>query len=1404
MSEVFILFTEKKIHYDGYDTTHSDGDVLIEKETSPSLGRFAVTLPVTFFDYSRNVSLLHECKPFVIKVVDINRHQWYYKKQIKLLAKNTVIDKEANSNTKVQRKDSPLNVGVEKVEMNMHGEVLKPKIRPVDMSTFVDYNKLIKRNSSKELIKHVKEDEKNCMPRPLGFKRLKNIDFKKNVGLVGLKLSHIVHLNVSNAIIANTRPKDKKEVQSTAVKCGNSAKYHSTSNSNKQKSYSKIEDKTKELLKTEQDSIKLNSSNKDSSEGNVNVKELSITSINSKLNKGCDKKVETANDLVNKMFFVNEYVNPNEEKHDSIKKVVENPILTEMLNNSTISLKSNNFVGQHIKFDPGVSTTIRELGRKAKLNGFQKVSKKVTEYKNLKYNNNKIISTKRTVDGKTKVPSECNKDKKKINNKKKDEISDTSKHSSGIKEALNKDNALKMVVSKTPSTVLNANQNFDPGRIAKKHTTGDNNKSITIKTQDLTHSTCNGKQPNICASVITGKCLPDNVLQNDNNNVLNYYQMSSKTYPTITNPSMSHFSEHNFRRPAVGNRQLCSFYIEKSGQAKNISVPITKTDAPESHVVSGAASQILMHINSNNDKSAVLVENSATKENSVIQGTSLPLVTARHSNLPKIVQTKALSHNANENIVQNANHTLAAGKPTETKKSRTILAFTDVTINEQVILKHSPLRVYGKFDAKDDIIGRMNNPEIYVSNTTSKSSVNIEDDSKITVNQGQQLVQEKPSKPNVFVQNHQPSSSPIQEIIQRRKSDTTYCVNVGNNSSTLNKVNSIGRFGGSSGIPVKAAFTGNFKGSGVASQGSHGDYIANGNQKGVSSFAQDKNNIHQRFPMTYTNNMGNFGSNMNMIHFFTGGNVGLDVNGPHNNKAVPIYQPVPQQHAGYQPIQSFVSNRWTQGQNRISHMENNLMNTISVDQGSLDPHVMQNEVPMNNVHCAPIYNNILQDMNLPVQYYNPNQSNSFRPYLYPPPPPPPPVQTTGTFYPPTSVNSQSQSTLVPFSVTNSSSIIGRNNSGIIRKINIIAVPLTDKENLSKISSGFTNTVENLDNKPANSKLEMLEELSKVITDIPPDSPVKEEKIPSYQPIKSNDPKADFSNLSDLSPNLNTQSGSIPATDKLTEGVLGSTEVVSAPDRNVPTLTMSDNNMHTKKQANTNVSSPKLSKRDSPMKNPSKCTIAYPRKNVTERSPTEASTEKHSNTLASSSSRKIQNFKKPRPLTEATYPDMRKMLSTNPQVRPGPLSKKPKLHLFQKPNRDQREKLVSPAADIGYSPPILPILTYEKTLEHIAQAHAGTRNIAEKDEFTPNARNRRSQKNCKKRKLFEEDKQMTQDKSVKKISLDEYKKRVGKKSEKDYCTNDMTIKLECKTEKFVHTKHGSDLDLGYDSDSTMIL
>ncbi|XP_026333408.1 uncharacterized protein LOC113240344 isoform X2 [Hyposmocoma kahamanoa] len=36
---------ENKFQHDGYDPADSDGDVLIEKEPLPSLGRFAVTLP---------------------------------------------------------------------------------------------------------------------------------------------------------------------------------------------------------------------------------------------------------------------------------------------------------------------------------------------------------------------------------------------------------------------------------------------------------------------------------------------------------------------------------------------------------------------------------------------------------------------------------------------------------------------------------------------------------------------------------------------------------------------------------------------------------------------------------------------------------------------------------------------------------------------------------------------------------------------------------------------------------------------------------------------------------------------------------------------------------------------------------------------------------------------------------------------------------------------------------------------------------------------------------------------------------------------------------------------------------------------------------------------------------------
>lgn len=1444
MFDVFILFTETKSQHDGYDPADSDGDVLIEK--SPSLGRFAVTLPVTFFDNTRNVNLLNKCRPFLIKLVDVKKHQWYYKKQNQILSKNIAIEREAYSNTELQRNESVLDICTENEELNTHREALKPKIRPVDITAYADYNRSIKRNSFQQ-IKHLKETEKNCyLPRPLGFKKVEYIDFKKNVGLVGLKISHTEDLNVSNAKIANERPNDKIEVQATLAKCGDSAKLHSTCSSDKQKPYSKTENKTKELLKTDQDNIILCSTNKDSSEDNVNVKEPLISLNNNRVNKEFEEKVENAKESVKINFFMSENIKPNEEKRDKIEKV---------------TTSNNSLVGQHIKSNPGILNTKGELDKNTKLSfTSHKISQKVTKCKDIKDGKNKIKSVTQTVDGRTKVLSECKKDNEKLKNENKDKILDASKHCSGLKETLNKGNVCgMMVIPKKPNAILNANRNFDLARNGKTFTTGDQTTKAPEITQDVNYY---GKQHFTYPIVPTGKCLPDNGLRT-NNNMLNYYpHISSQNYSSVTNTSI--FTQHDFRIPAVGNNQLCPFYVDYFDQSKNISAPITKTNKPESHIVTESPSQMSMHINSNNGKTVALVQNIDTKENSMIQRTSLPLVTARHSNLPAIVQRKVCSQKANVNSLQNANNTLYAGKLMEIKQARDILAIPDGTSNKKVNSKQSAPRVYGMFDAKGNVISRLDNQEIHLRRAVSKSNANNEESSKTTINEGliqvvqgrrktpvvinhqpnpinhseinriyvrpafsksnireqnsdipadqvpSQVVQQKRNTSDCVVINHQSNSSLIgcdqlcepQEMIAKRKSDTS-CVNVLNNSATLNKVNYNGYFSGPNSVPVMPALAVHLDGTRVPSHGYHGEFIANSsNQMGMSSYAQEKNYVPQRFPMTYTNNMGNFGNNMNMNHVFTGDTEGLNINVPHNNTAMPMYQPMPQQHAGYQnqgqPIQSFVGNRPTPG-----HMQRSMLNMIPVNQGLPYPHMMQNEVPMNNVQCAPIYNNMLQNRNPPVEgsYYNPNQSNGWS-YSCPPPPPPPLplVQTAGTFYPPVTVNMSPQSTYMPFPVDDSSSIIGRNYGGIVRKINIVAVPLTDKQKTS-IASEFTNPVVNLDDKPANSKLEMLEELTKVIMDIPPDSPVKEKIKSSYPPTKLNWTNTEFSNPSDQLLNIHTRSRPIPSTDKLKAGVLNSTNVVTtAPNQNVlPPLTMSEHIVLTMAHGKSNIVSPKLSKLDSSIKSPPK--------NVTESSSKEASTEKYSKALAPTPSPKIQNFKRPYPTTEDSYPEMRKMLSSNPKLRASALSKKPKLGLSQKPNRDPRGKPVMPAASTGYSPPILPILTYEKTLEYIAHTNPETTNVADKEDLTPNEdklpisilSNSSSKYKCKKR-IFEENKQTTQDKSLKKISLDEYKKRVGKNSDKDYIVNDMTGK----TEKNDDTKQGSDLDLGYDSDTTMIL
>lgn len=1406
---IFYSFTENKFHYDGYDTADSDGDVLIEEKSSLSPGRFVVNLPVTFFDYARNVSLLSKCKPFVIQVVDICKHQWYLKKQIRRLAENIVICKVAHSNTEKQRKEIVIDFDTDKQEFNMHTDALKPKITPVDITAYADSNKLIKRNTPSETNNRVKKIENNSyLPRPLGFKSVEYVDFKKNIGLVGLKISHTIDLN---ATVMNARPKYKKEEHATVAKYGCSAKFHPTFNSDKQKPYSKIERKTKDLLKINQDNIQLSSTFKDTSEFNVNVKEPAI-SLNNKINKEFNEQVETAFNLVTKSFLMNEYLSSNEEKHDDIEKAVQNPMQEKYLPTSTISLKSNSVMGQHVKFNPGISTTKPQLHKKTKLLfGSQKIIDKITECTDIKNSTKKIKSMTQTRHGMTKV-RERKKDKE-AKKEKKGKHLNASKPSSGMNVALNKDNVLKMVISKKPNTELkslsfNDNSNFDPVQVVNKFTT----RKQTPKTLETMHDVAfYGKQHNTYENVLTGKCLPNNGLHT-NNNELDYNQFSSKKYPTKPNPSMgSQYCHHNCKIPTVGNKQLCSFYISKSGQTNNINA--LTTSRPESHVISGA-SQIFM---SNNVRSAVLEQNIATKENSV-KRTLLPAISARRYSLPEIVHKKACTQNTIENVPQNASNTSAAAKSTERNESRSIFPVTDGSINKQENSIELATRVYGMFDANGNVKSMNNTHRIYLRPAYPKSNTPGER-SNINVHQAR-LIQQRRNTSECAVVNHQPdcsltNPSDPREIIAMCKSGSTCCVNV-EKSATLNNVNSKKHLIGPNGVPVIASLGVHLNGTRVPSQESH-KFVANSNQNGTLSFAQENNNVLQRLPVTYTSNVENIVSNMNFNHIYTGGNVRLNVN--HNNNAVPMYQPMFQQHSDdvYQwpPEQTFIGNRPTPLQNRPTYGQRSMMN-MSVDQGLQYPNTMQNDVPMNNVHCAPIYNKIHHNPSIPVegQYYNPNQSNGLWPYLYPPPPPPPPVQTTSTFFPPVTVNASLQSTVVPSSVTNSSSIIGQNNSGIIRKINIVAVPLTDKENPSIISSECTNSVGNFDDKPANSKLEMLEELTKVIMNIPPDSPLKEKKNPSYPPTKSNEAKEEFSNPPDQSLNLNNQIESITTTNKIKSEILSSTKARStAPDQNVQTSTVSEHNIPTLTQAKPKIPSPRLNKRNSSITSPPKQTAASPQKNVRDGSSTETSTEICSKTLGSSCTPNMQNFKRPHPTMEATYPEVRKLLSNNPKIKPGPLSKKPKLHLFQKPsspNRDRRVKLVVPATNIGYSPPILPILTYEKTLEYLAQAHSETR--IEKDDFTPNGnklpvsilRNSSSKNNWNQTILCEEYKQTTQDKSVKKISLDEYKKRVAINSEKDSNVNNIPIKLECKTEKLNGTKQGSDLDLGYDSDSTVIL
>ncbi|XP_063627119.1 myb-like protein U isoform X2 [Cydia splendana] len=184
-----------------------------EEETYTSAyGKKNFVLPVTFFDISRNVKQLNKCKPLSIRIVDCKQHPTYYtKEQEKCENKSdkSGVEVENKCNTNSETKSN--NVNAEGIVNITH------TTENVGEKSIKEGKKKRQSDSFYEKLKNSKEKRKRMA---LNCKDLSRVDFKRNTGLVGLKITDTIFrqiVDTENALInakcssVETKPKDKNQ-----------------------------------------------------------------------------------------------------------------------------------------------------------------------------------------------------------------------------------------------------------------------------------------------------------------------------------------------------------------------------------------------------------------------------------------------------------------------------------------------------------------------------------------------------------------------------------------------------------------------------------------------------------------------------------------------------------------------------------------------------------------------------------------------------------------------------------------------------------------------------------------------------------------------------------------------------------------------------------------------------------------------------------------------------------------------------------------------------------------------------------------------------------------------------------------------------------------------------------------
>ncbi|XP_063368220.1 uncharacterized protein LOC134656594 [Cydia amplana] len=189
----------------------SDSD---EEETSAYGKTKSFVLPVRFFDISRNVKLLNKCKPLSVRIVDCKQHPTYYTKD-----QEKSKDKSDENCVEVQNTcDSNIETNLNYANAEGIVNISHTRENAGEMSmNLKEGEKKRQSDSFYEKLKKRKEERKRVA---LNCKDLGQVDFKRNTGLVGLKITDTIFkqiVDTEKALInakcssVESKPQDKNQ-----------------------------------------------------------------------------------------------------------------------------------------------------------------------------------------------------------------------------------------------------------------------------------------------------------------------------------------------------------------------------------------------------------------------------------------------------------------------------------------------------------------------------------------------------------------------------------------------------------------------------------------------------------------------------------------------------------------------------------------------------------------------------------------------------------------------------------------------------------------------------------------------------------------------------------------------------------------------------------------------------------------------------------------------------------------------------------------------------------------------------------------------------------------------------------------------------------------------------------------